>query len=83
MKALVEAFQKHGCTGLTIWTSDQGYQVSLRKSDGQSWSIEIDEFLDDALERAVDNFNEFHRKQPARKGKATTSRARRDEEDLI
>ena len=67
---LTRAFDRRGCTGLTIWVnSDGNIQANICGPDKVSWDCHTHRDLRVAVTRAVDAFLEYHTKIIERKAK--------------
>lgn len=63
IKDLVRAFDRRGCTGLTIWVNSDGHiQVNMRSPDGISWGCNTNADFVKALNMALDEFLGHHTK---------------------
>lgn len=85
---LSRAFNRRGCTGLTIWVNQDGnIQANMRGPDGMSWLCHTHKDVEVALERALDEFLAAYTKIIERKAKMprqlAAERAAFDEERKI
>ena len=64
------AFDRRGCTGLTIWVNADGHiQANLRGPDNMSWGCVTDPDLEAALTKALAEYLDYHTKTVERKTK--------------
>lgn len=67
---LKRAFDRRGCTGLTIWVNIDGrIQANMRGPDGVSWGCSTDSDLEKALSAALTEFLNAHTNTVERKPK--------------
>lgn len=64
------AFDRRGCTGLTIWVNSDGHiQANLRGPDNMSWGCVTNQDLEKALLGALEEFLDHHTEVIERKAK--------------
>ena len=66
------AFDRRGCTGLTIWVNADGHiQANLRGPDNMSWGCVTNQDLEKALLGALEEFLNHHTEVIERKAKTS------------
>ncbi len=74
LSELTEAFDERGCSGFTIWLTNDGWlQVNLRRKDNISWDCKSFPDLKSAAEH-IESFNAFEARRGTNKPRVPADR---------